>query len=119
MKKTKTFVWPYNAPAYCAAVFSLLLALGFCIVFFVLVQDLPDLVPVHWSPEGGFDNVSPKSELYPIGIIPPVFAVCAFALSVYLIRKDVNLLANLASGIALCLTCVMIFIGAFMLHAIG
>ena len=119
MKKVKSFMLPYNAPAYGVAIFSFLLAAVFCIVFFVLLQDLPALVPVHWSPQGGFDNLSPKSELYPIAVIPVAVAACASALSVYLIRKDVALLANIASGIALCLTGAMIFVGAFMLNGIA
>lgn len=118
MKKVKSFMLPYHAPSYGVAIFSFLLAAAFCIAFFVLLQDLPALVPVHWSAQGGFDNVSPKSELYPIAIIPAAVAACACALSIYLIRKDIALLANIASGIALCLTAAMIFVGAFMLHGI-
>lgn len=87
MKRLKPFRLPYNMPAYCFAVFNFILALCFCIVFFIIVHDLPDMIPVHWSEHGGFDKVGNKTELYPIAISSMAIATIALPSTIVLIKK--------------------------------
>lgn len=88
MKKIKSFVLPYNMPAYAFAVFNFILAVCFCVVFFYIVKGFSDMIPVHWSEYGGFDKTGSKTELYPIAISSMANAAIAFPSTVVLIKKD-------------------------------
>lgn len=119
MKKLKPFRLPYNIPAYCFALFNFILALCFCIVFFHIVHDLPNMIPVHWSEYGGFDKMGNKTELYPIAISSMVIATIALPSTIVLIKKDFVGWSYLFNGISMFSTCLTILVFAFMLTGIN
>ena len=96
------------------SVLNFLFALAFCIGFFYTLKDLPDIIPVHWSEQGGFDKFGEKSELYSIGISAMAAAALAFPVSMVCIKKKYSGFAYLFSGISMFLTCVMILVYCFM-----
>lgn len=117
MKKSRFSVLPWRRLPYGIAIFSFLLALGFCIAFFCVAQDLPETVPLHWSEQGGIDKWGPKSGLYHLPIISMVFGSLALPSSVVLIRKDLNGVSYFVNGVALFATCMMILAAAFLAGA--
>lgn len=119
MKKVKSFMLPYNAPSYAVTIFALVLAVAYCVVFFLILQDMPDMVARHWSAEGGFNNYGPKSGLYPVGIIPLGIAVVVFPFAWILVRKDCTPFVHILNGISLFSTCIMILAAVLMLQQPG
>ncbi|MFR8010453.1 MAG: DUF1648 domain-containing protein [Clostridia bacterium] len=119
MKNPKLSVFPWRRLPYGTAALSLLLALGFCIAFFCMAQNLPETVPLHWSEYGGIDKWGPKSGLYHLPIISLVFGAVAFPSSVALIRRDLNGAAYFINGISLFVTCLMALVAAFFVSAAG
>lgn len=104
MKKltaTRNFMLPYNFGPYFLTAFSFAAALCFLIVFIVVVDSLPENVPTHWTAGVGIDGWGKKSELYPLCVIPMVFAVAALPLSVFLIRREYQGFSYLVNGISL------------------
>lgn len=96
---------------------NILLAVGFCIAFFVILKDLPDTIPVHWSGATGVDRWGAKSELYPMAIIPTVLAGLAFPISTaLLLKKKPNGFVYLINGISMFTTVIMIVAGSLMLN---
>lgn len=87
MKNINGFHLSYNMTAYSFAIFNFLLALCFFIAFFHITQDLPDMIPVHWSEHGGFDKIGNKTELYPIAISSMVIAAIALPSTIMLIKR--------------------------------
>ena len=104
----------YDTKAVVFTLLNFLFALAFCIGFFYTLKDLPDIIPVHWSEQGGFDKFGEKSQLYPIGISAIAVAALAFPASMVCIKKSYNGFAYLFSGISMFLTCVMILVYCFM-----
>ena len=127
MKQPALSILPWRRAPYGIAIFSFLLALSFCIVFFEFAQILPETVPIHWSERGGFDKWMPTSGLYPLALIPLGYSAFALPSSILLIRRDLNGFAYLISGIslfltcamALFLTCVMILVAAVMMNPVA
>lgn len=113
MKKTKSFMLPYNTMSYSVAIFNFLFALGFLIACFITIDKLPDAVPLHWSEQGGYDRWGTKSELYPLPIISMVISAIALPSSVLLIRKSFNGFAYFVNGVSIFSTLMIIF--AFLL----
>lgn len=96
---------------------NILLAVGFCIAFFVILKDLPETIPVHWSAANGIDKWGAKSELYSLGIIPTVVAGLAFpASTALLLKRKPNGFVYLINGISMFLTVIMILAGSVMLN---
>lgn len=117
MKRVQSPVLPWRMLPYGVAIFNFLLALAFCIAFFVQVQGLPAQVPIHWSEMGGFDRWGSPSQLFPLALIPMAVATAALPGSVALIRRDLNGFAYLVNGISLFLTVIMMLVGAFLTRA--
>lgn len=113
MKKSKSFMLPYDTLSYSVAVFTFLFALCFLIACFITIDKLPDTVPLHWSEQGGFDRWGDKSELIPLPIISMAIAVIALPSSVLLIRKSFNGFAYFVNVVSIFSTLMMIF--AFLL----
>lgn len=113
MKKSKSFMLPYNTLSYSVAIFTFLFALCFLIVSFITIDKLPDTVPLHWSEQGGFDRWGDKSELYPLPIISMAISAIALPSSVLLIRKSYNGFAYFVNGVSIFSSLMMIF--AFLL----
>lgn len=113
MKKTKSFMLPYNTMSYSVAVFTFLFALGFLIACLITIDKLPDTVPLHWSEQGGYDRWGDKSKLYPLPIISMVISAIALPSSVLLIRKSFNGFAYFVNGVSIFSTLMIIF--AFLL----
>lgn len=96
---------------------NILLAVGFCIAFFLILKDLPDTIPVHWSGANGVDRWGAKSELYSMAIIPTVLAGLAFPISTaLLLKKRPNGFVYLVNGISMFTTVIMILAGSLMLN---
>lgn len=108
----------YDTKAVVFTLLNFLFALAFCIGFFYTLKDLPDIIPVHWSEQGGFDKFGEKSQLYPIGIIAIAVAALAFPVSMGCIKKSYSGFAYLFSGISMFVTCLMILVYGFMRSAI-
>lgn len=108
----------YDTKAVAFSILNFLFALAFCIGFFYTLKDLPDIIPVHWSEQGGFDKFGEKSQLYPIGISAIAIAALAFPVSMVCIKKSYNGFAYLFSGISMFATCLMILVYGFMRSAI-
>lgn len=113
MKKSKSFMLPYDTLSYSVAVFTFLFALCFLIACFITIEKLPDTVPLHWSEQGGFDRLGDKSELIPLPIISMAIAAIALPSSVLLIRKSFNGFAYFVNGVSIFSTLMIIF--AFLL----
>lgn len=113
MKKSKSFMLPYDTLSYSVAVFTFLFALCFLIACFITIDKLPDTVPLHWSEQGGFDRWGDKSELIPLPIISMAIAAIALPSSVLLIRKSFNGFAYFVNGVSIFSTLITIF--AFLL----
>lgn len=117
MKKSMLSALAWRRAPYGVAIFSFLLALGFCIAFFCLAQNLPETVPIHWSEYGGFDKWGPTSGLYPLALIPLGLSVFVLPCSIVLIRRDLNGFAYFINGVSLFVTCLMALVAAFFLNA--
>lgn len=113
MKKSKSFMLPYDTLSYSVAVFTFLFALCFLIACFITIDKLPDTVPLHWSEQGGFDRWGDKLELIPLPIISMAIAAIALPSSVLLIRKSFNGFAYFVNGVSIFSTLMIIF--AFLL----
>lgn len=118
MKNINGFHLSYNMTAYSFAIFNFLLALCFFIAFFHITQDLPDMIPVHWSEHGGFDKIGNKTELYPIAISSMVIAAIALPSTIMLIKKNYAGFSYLFNGISLFSTCICILVFIFMLTGV-
>lgn len=96
---------------------NILLAVGFYIAFFLILKDLPDTIPVHWSAVNGVDRWGAKSELYSMAIVPTVLAGLAFpASTALLLKKKPNGFVYLINGISMFTTVFMILAGSLMLN---
>lgn len=115
MKESNHTMSLYKIKPYIFTVVTLLLAACFCIVFFVILKDLPDNVPVHWSAQVGFDKWGSKSELYGIGIIPVVFSAITALCSFWLIGNKFKGFSYFANGLSLFVTVIMVLVAALML----
>lgn len=100
--------------AYGITVFNFLLAISFCVVFFYILKDLPESVPLHWSEQGGFDKWGAKSSLYPLNLIPTGIAVLALPSSILLIRRDYKFVSYIINFTSIFLTCIMFLVALFM-----
>ncbi len=100
MKNKRKFVLPYNTAAYMISALTFLYAVCFLIICFVMIDKLPDTVPLHWSEQSGFDRFGDKSELYALPIISMAIAVIALPCSVLLIRKSYNGFAYFVDGVS-------------------
>lgn len=99
------------------ALTNILIAISFCVAFFVIMRDLPDIIPTHWSTTGGIDKWGAKTELYPLAIIPTVVAGLAFFVSItVLIKNKINAIVYICNGISLFLLIIMILASALMIN---
>lgn len=118
MKSKRKFVLPYNTTAYMISALTFLYAVCFLIICFVMIDKLPDNVPLHWSEQGGFDRWGDKSELYPLPIISAVISLIALPSSVLLIRKSYNGFSYFVNGVSIFSTSMMIFAFLLMVSAV-
>lgn len=114
MNRHKTWFISVDFPAYLFTVLNFLLSLCFVCVFFYIAKDLPERVPVHYTNGVGFDRWGEKTELYSLSIIPAVTAFLNTVLSVILIRKNLNWISYLTSGISFFVTLAMALVAAMM-----
>lgn len=114
MSRSKSLSLPYDFPAYLVTFLNFLAAVCLVCVFFYIVKDLPETVPVHYTNGVGFDRWGEKTELYSLAIIPAVTAALNTVLSVILIRKNLNWISYLTSGISFFVTLAMALAAALM-----
>lgn len=102
MKKGKrVFVMPYNFFGYLLTAAAFAASVIFAVVFFMRLSEMPDTVPVHWTAGVGYDRWGEKSELYPLGVIPLVFAAVCALTSVLFLKKDYLGFSYFSNGISL------------------
>lgn len=121
MKKplsARNFMLPYNFGSYFLTAFSFAASLCFLIVFIAIVDKIPDKVPTHWTAGVGIDGWGRKSELYPLGIIPMVFAVVALPLSIFFIRKEYQGISYFINGISLFVLLMCILAASVLLSSV-
>lgn len=93
------------------------IAIVFCVMFFITLSGLPDIVPVHWTANIGIDRWGAKSELYSLAIIPTVTAALAFSVSIgVLVKKSFNAFVYISNGISLLLLLIMIMASVFIIN---
>lgn len=114
MKQRKTLIVSVDFPAYLFSALNFLIALSFVCVFFYVAKDLPQTVPLHYTNGVGFDRWGEKTELYSLAVIPAVTAALNTALSAILIRKNLNWISYLTSGISFFVTLAMVLVAALM-----
>lgn len=114
MNRSKSLTLPYDFPAYLVTFLNFLAAVCLVCVFFYIAKDLPETVPLHYTNGVGFDRWGEKTELYSLAIIPAVTAALNTVLSVILIRKNLNWISYLTSGISFFVTLAMALAAALM-----
>ena len=94
-----------------------LLAAGlFCVFFCMMIKNLPDAIPLHFTAGVGVDRWGAPSELTVNAVIPAVTSILTALISVILIKKDLGWISYLLNGLSLVVTLLMALTTAFMLR---
>lgn len=95
----KRSVWLKIHSGYVLVGFSLLLALCFCVAFYLVMKSLPERIPLSLPTTG--EPPADKMQFYPVGAIPLAVCVVASCISIHFFRQDENKLGYIVSAASL------------------
>lgn len=101
-------------PGYALVAFCFLLALCFCIAFYLVMESLPEKIPLSLPSTG--EPPADKMQFYPVGAIPLAVSVIASGVSVHFFRQDENKIGYIISVASLSLTFDVIVAIGILLH---